>query len=312
MPNLKVVIIDPHQRSRERIMNILTSNGHDCTGFNTIPDQVSELDEIKKEVGGILLSLSFDLKAVSEFTRNLVRSKKYKHVPLIGVLGDDPDAHNKLEWERKDFFHFLETEPSEVALLHIVETTLSSYRSSVSLVTELKTRTSAIGLITSGTFHLKTLRECEALTTMLSLACPEPTAVALGLSELLVNAVEHGNLGITYAEKTDLMSHGGWDIEVQKRLADPENCQKNVEVKFIRDEKQIIIKVTDEGGGFDWQHFLTETPVTANSRHGRGISLARTMGFTSLAYNEKGNSVTATVDLYDEAMLAKLSMKSQM
>ncbi len=312
MPNFKIIIIDPIKESRQWIETSLVDKGHHCACLDSIPEKLSDLDDPTNEVGGILLSLNFDLEEVSSFTRNLVRNNAYKHVPLIGLIGDDPDAHKKLDWGRKDFFHFLEASPSRKTLYRIVETTLSSYKSSTSLVKEIKTRTSAIGLIDSGTFHLKNLKECEALTTMLSLACPEPTAVALGLSELLVNAVEHGNLGITYTEKTKLMNKGGWDAEVELRLSAPENINKNVEVKFFRNQEKITFVISDQGNGFDWQSFLTETPVTSNSKHGRGISLARAMGFSTLSYNDKGNCVTATVDLYDESKLEELSMKSQM
>ena len=39
------------------------------------------------------------------------------------------------------------------------------------------------------------------LATLLSNICPDPQRVVVGMSELLINAVEHGNLGITYDEK---------------------------------------------------------------------------------------------------------------
>ena len=55
-------------------------------------------------------------------------------------------------------------------------------------------------------------------------ACPDPEAVIIGLTELLVNAVEHGNLGITYEDKTALNAAGTWDTEVRRRLALPENA----------------------------------------------------------------------------------------
>lgn len=43
----------------------------------------------------------------------------------------------------------------------------------------------------------------EYLTTFLANFFPNPGQVILGISELLINAIEHGNLGITYGEKTE-------------------------------------------------------------------------------------------------------------
>jgi anti-sigma regulatory factor (Ser/Thr protein kinase) len=41
---------------------------------------------------------------------------------------------------------------------------------------------------------------------MLNIAAPDPSRVVLGLTELMLNAVEHGNLSISYDEKSRLIA----------------------------------------------------------------------------------------------------------
>ena len=193
MKHLTIIIIDPDNRAGSETAVTLQNAGFNCAVFSDIGDCERQLETIG--VGCIVVSLAFGKEKISEFVSKIVTNKRYRHIPLVGILADDPEAYLKLGNCRHDFFHFLEASPSAHALTQVVESGFSSYEHYVSLVSEIRSRTSAIGLITSGTFHLKSPKECENLTTMLSLACPDPSAVALGLSELLINAVEHGNLG---------------------------------------------------------------------------------------------------------------------
>ena len=59
---------------------------------------------------------------------------------------------------------------------------------------------SALQLLVNGEFSYRTVEEAAILAAFVAQARPQPDAAALALSELLVNAVEHGNLGISYAE----------------------------------------------------------------------------------------------------------------
>jgi hypothetical protein len=47
--------------------------------------------------------------------------------------------------------------------------------------------------------------------------CPQPDRVALGLRELMINTVEHGNLGIDYAGKSQLLLDGDLAAELERR-----------------------------------------------------------------------------------------------
>lgn len=61
-----------------------------------------------------------------------------------------------------------------------------------------------------GRFRFQTLEDARVLATHLARTCPEPERAVQGLQELMVNAVEHGNLGICYAEKGRYVLAGTW------------------------------------------------------------------------------------------------------
>jgi anti-sigma regulatory factor (Ser/Thr protein kinase) len=134
---------------------------------------------------------------------------------------------------------------------------------------------------------------------MLANACPDPERVVVGLSELIINAIEHGNLGITYEEKTRLNQDGEWLREVERRLQSEEYADKRVVVDFERGPLSIRIRIADEGAGFDWHGYVDPDPERAFDNHGRGIAMSKLLYFDSLEYHGKGNEVTVEVFLSD-------------
>ena len=126
---------------------------------------------------------------------------------------------------------------------------------------------------------------------------PDPARVALGLQEVLINAVEHGNLGIGYTAKTPLVVADHWHDEVMRRLDLPEHRDKTVEARFERRRETVEVTIRDQGPGFNWVKYLDFDPARAFDPHGRGIAMARTLCFDSLDYLGNGNAVMVAVNL---------------
>lgn len=151
-----------------------------------------------------------------------------------------------------------------------------------------------------GHFVFRTLDEARHLATVLANACPDPERVVFGLAELLINAVEHGNLGIGYDEKTRLFNDGRWNEEIELRLGQPAFIHKKVTVSLDVNDEEICFVIKDEGAGFDSERYLQIDPDRACSNHGRGIAMARMMSFDRLEYAEGGTTVLAAVKINQE------------
>lgn len=127
-------------------------------------------------------------------------------------------------------------------------------------------------------------------------ATPRTTMeLSLALRELLLNAMEHGNLGITYAEKSAALEEDTYDALLDQRAR---RCaERVVRVTARRRQDGLRLTVRDEGQGFDWQDLLDPlSPGLELADHGRGILLAR-MAVDDLTYNEAGNEVTVSKTL---------------
>lgn len=121
----------------------------------------------------------------------------------------------------------------------------------------------------------------------------DPPAVSLGLNELLLNAIEHGNLKISYAEKSGLLESGTWLEEIARRHLDPTLSERKARVGLTCGKKIITVRIVDEGAGFDWVPYLSIAPERAFHLHGRGIIMARQLSFRNLEYHGNGNIVEA-------------------
>ncbi len=181
------------------------------------------------------------------------------------------------------------------ALLAITHAALTDASTRKNLQHQLHEHISALQFLNSGEFIIQTLDEANRLAAFIAQACPNPDASVLGISELLVNGVEHGNLGLSYEEKTQLKLNDGWRDEIDRRSALPENAEKQVRLSFQRQDNIVTIRITDQGKGFPWQDFLDFNPDRACDPNGRGIALARMMSFCSIHYEGCGNVAVATL-----------------
>lgn len=142
-------------------------------------------------------------------------------------------------------------------------------------------------------FHFRTPEDITELAAFLAGFCAAPDTAVVGLIELMTNAVEHGLLSIGHAAKLHLRRNLSLEDEVYRRLALPEkrDLRAAVEIGLKGDEVEFLI--SDPGPGFDWRPFEDFHPERAGDPSGRGIAIARSMGFTTVEFLGRGNRVMA-------------------
>lgn len=121
--------------------------------------------------------------------------------------------------------------------------------------------------------------------------------LSVALRELLINAVEHGNLELSYADKSRALESGTLARIVDQRSKDSRFARRRVTVRVRRASNTLTIVIADEGAGFDWKALPDPTdPAYLLADHGRGVLLAR-LSVDDLSYNDTGNVVTLVKDL---------------
>lgn len=144
--------------------------------------------------------------------------------------------------------------------------------------------------LAEGRFTLRTIAEAQDLALRLGVAFAKPERAVGGLYELLLNAIEHGNLGLGFDAKNAALAEGTWEAEITRRLALPENAGKRVTVDAARTGGKIDITIRDEGDGFDHGSFLELDSSRLTQGNGRGIAKA-IRAFEKLEYLGNGSTV---------------------
>ncbi|HDP25282.1 MAG TPA: response regulator [Deltaproteobacteria bacterium] len=123
------------------------------------------------------------------------------------------------------------------------------------------------------------------------LICRDIDMLRMALSEIVFNAIEHGNLNISAGEKNHAVERGDYLQLIEKRRKDPRYRDRKVMMKVLIDRASgiLVFHVIDEGTGFNYRA-LTEVPPGGNMGSGLGIELARNF-FKEVRYSGRGNRV---------------------
>ena len=129
---------------------------------------------------------------------------------------------------------------------------------------------------------------------------PDSKRAKLGMMELFMNAIEHGNLGIASEHKHQMLADGSLMLEIASRLMSPERQSKRVHVHYKKLADRVEVNIRDDGEGFNWRPYVSHDFIDAHQRlNGRGIIVAKSIAFDELAYSEAGNEVVATQYIKD-------------
>ncbi|UTH76157.1 response regulator [Chromobacterium sp. IIBBL 290-4] len=193
-------------------------------------------------------------------------------------------------------FYYLTKPFSRDMLLAIVGAAVSHWDRYVNFRELANLHIDALRHLQGARFSCRTHREAQSITALLAKTSAQPERVATGLFELLVNAIEHGNLEISYEQKSLLIAEGSWEQELESRLQDPAFRERTVSVEFSRHADHLSFVIEDMGPGFDWEYYQNAEPSSLMNSHGRGILIARKLSFDNLLYEDKGNRVVAIVN----------------
>jgi len=189
-------------------------------------------------------------------------------------------------------------EPREVALrMELVETesgpTIFCKASSVPEDELHRLIVSETQLYETGNYFSKVDLIAERVTGPVAKLVDNDTlwSLRLSLREILINAIEHGNLEIDFETKTRAQS-GDYLAFLSSRVNDPQYANRKIEVEYKLTSGEVSYRIRDDGNGFDHRAVLGRSPdgKTQELSHGRGLILVVDC-FDQVEFNEVGNEV---------------------
>jgi len=255
------------------------SNGREaCEILLANPDKyaVVLLDRMMPEMGGM------------EVTDFIKKHPELRKIPVI--MQSAKAAKQDIEEGLNAGILYYLTKPfGKKELLSIVDSAANFFFDYQDLLIELSENDQTPML--PGVIEIQTLEEAKLASIQLARLASDPEKIVMGLYELMVNAIEHGNLGIGYELKSSLANSAEWINEIEKRINIPENKNRKVIVDYKAQNNELVFTITDQGDGFNYKEFLDISTARCLNTSGRGIAVARVLCFDGLEFVAPGNRV---------------------
>ena len=294
-PRINTLAVDDDRSMRMMLQTQLEDLGHNVVTANDGKSAWDILNNQRDTIDIVVIDREMPGMNGLEVVSLMKNDPHLKNIPVIMQTGSDK-AEQIREGIDAGVYYYLTKPIDEDILASVISAAVRNVSQQKLLNQELKHHKSSFNLITHCKFVLRTLPEAEDLACFLANCYPNPEKVVTGIAELLINGVEHGNLGIGYEEKTWLLKSGTWRDEVIRRGNYPEHKNKTVDVIYKKLSDGYYLQIKDCGNGFDWRKFIKVDPSRAQENHGRGIAQANSMSFDRITYNDAGNEVTAFIN----------------
>ncbi len=295
--------------ARLRIRVLLVEDDPDLREALTLILGSAEMDVVPVEDGGEgwkrleAEPLSFDAVVTDrimpkvdglQFLQRIKARQELVLLPVI-ILTVAAQPHQMVEGIDAGAYAYISKPVDAEVLVSMIRSAAADWRHVQELNQHIRSDAETLTLTRQARFEYRSPDQAMGLGGLLAKTCPDPDRVVMGLSELLVNAIEHGNLEIGYDEKSRLLQSGRWQEEIERRLNLPEFVDRVASVEIERTDDGVSFTIRDQGSGFAPDRYLEIDPARVFDAHGRGIAMARLLSFDDLRYKDKGRCAIATV-----------------
>jgi DNA-binding response OmpR family regulator len=294
--NERLLIVDDDDFMRSFTEDLLREADYQVSTAGDGLDAWLHLEEQPGSFDLILLDWQMPRMDGMELLQRLKADSRFRELPVVMLTGHDRQQEIAAGLAAGAYYYLTKPSPGNV-LRCVIQNALRDIRQKRELRNLIGQKTMALHLLRVAEFQLRTLPEAEKIALLLAEVSQQPERTIGGYSELLINAIEHGNLAISYAEKSQLLLNGLWHDEVAVRLQRSPFRDRHVTVRLEKNTHHMAVTIIDQGDGFNWQPYLEFSPERAFDLHGRGVAMSKAASFDSLEYQGNGNTVVTRVKL---------------
>jgi two-component system, cell cycle response regulator len=290
-----ILVVDDDHAARIFLEHVLKERGYQVLLASSGEDALKALDASSQHISAVVMDLHMPGIDGFEVIAQMKAQPEMAYIPVImATASERPElVKNAVE---AGVYYCLQKPLDQSLLNSVVEAVIREFDITRMRHEAIAGHRSAMSLMDTSRFFCKTLKDVEVLAQFLAGAYPDPKRAIIGITELLINGVEHGNLGISYEEKQQLVKSGTWREVIDARQQMPEHVHKNVDIVLQQKPEGVFLQVSDEGKGFEWWRYLEIDPSRATHPNGRGIALANKISFDRLQFTQDGSRVLAVVE----------------
>jgi len=292
---LRILVVDDEEFNLDILKKHLKKAGHKTICISGGKEAWEYLKKTPEDIDIVLLD------KMMPYMNGIEVLKKIKLHPIlkkIPVIMQTAAATQKEEEEgiQAGAYYYVTKPYNAETLISMVNTAARDFQYRSDLIKSLPKSNATIEK-RNKTFEAKTIKDARILAAKIASITPEPIKSVIGISGLIINAIEHGNLKIGYSKKKKLLNKGTLEKEIETLQNLAKNKDKKIKVVMEKTEHYIKIVIKDQGEGFDWKEYIDFKPNRMTNPNGRGIAIANILASGGVKYNESGNEVTYIINL---------------
>jgi len=294
---MKILIVEDDHASRLFLESLLESNNYDFRSAENGIEGLNVFDEYNPDL--VFTDIKMPIMDGLELLEAIRDKNSDAIVVIVTAFGSENYAIQALHLGANNYLKKPVSGQELLRLLKKYKAIISGKYSPESLPGKLIDRTYSIEFKSEFT-KIPKIVDKIMIESAIEIDDSEKVNIELGLVELITNAIEHGNLGISYVEKQLALDDGTLSELFDERLHNAKYKNRKIKVDFFTDEEKYQWTITDEGEGFNWKII----PDPTDQEHilelnGRGIFISKFL-FDKIEYIGKGNIVIATKLISDE------------
>lgn len=294
---MKILIVEDDYASRLFLESLLESNNYDFRSAENGIEGLNVFDEYKPDI--VLTDIKMPIMDGLELLEAIRDKNSDAIVVIITAFGTENYAIQALHLGANNYLKKPVSSQELLRLLKKYKVIISGRYSPESLPGKLLNRTFSIEF-KSQFGKIPKIVDKIMIESAIDIEDSEKVNIELGLVELITNAIEHGNLGISYIEKQSALDNGNLNELFDERIHNKKYLNRKIYIDFYTDRKKYEWTITDEGEGFNWKNI----PDPTDQKHilelnGRGIFISKFL-FDKVEYAGKGNIVIATKFISEE------------
>ncbi len=294
---MHILAVDDDTLNLDIIEHTLTKEGHTIYSVINAEQALDFLKDTSSQCDIILLDRMLPDMDGMDLIHWIKKQSGLRHIPVIFQSAASRKKDIR-EGMKAGAYYYLPKPYSRQALLQIIDMAAHDVHRMRARVASLPPgRDKDMAMPHSVHMQIHSMEDIQEAANYFAHLFPDPERVIFGITELLVNAIEHGNLGVGYEQKGNWISDGAYTQNIKELETEMHPAQKKVDITFLKQAETYILTVADEGSGFDWRHYMEIDPTRAIDNHGRGIAISTMHCFDSMSYNEKGNKVICKIHM---------------
>ncbi|MBF0276071.1 MAG: response regulator [Nitrospinae bacterium] len=288
-----ILIAEDEENVRSYLKNILSQNGFNVLEAKNGKEAIEMCKEKGKAIGAILSDIRMPILDGRAFA-------KYNYENLFHpfvVYTTFSDSKLALDLLKTGVYDYLTKPVQDTVLIGVLKGALLRRSLSSKIPDDENPYAGNVGQIVIPSHLNEINRAINWITSNLTkhfLGRANIDNFVIYVTELLLNAHEHGNLNISEEEKSDLIRKNTFTdylSEMEKKTA------KKISVSLSIIKNEVAIQISDDGKGFNYKKYLVmgddEILERIELPNGRGIIMAKGF-FDSIIYTKGGSTIMVT------------------